>query len=1301
MGGARRHSPEPTKIPAAEEPLDGSGGNAGTNWGESDVGSSRRDIVIRAQPTAPRIGVADEAVCGSAPTAFVRSFGVSRRPQSGAVSHGSPLGLVEQPHLGNTVAREKQEAVQDLPRGREEPSGDETNDVSAGVLIEAGKPAVNTLAPTPIHTTELDRQIVPYLGNGGAAVWRTECATVQTVDIAFPAEPRSSLSQDGATPPQPKLDLKSHRSGGRGGSSSDRPSVRYEMTAQATDDDVSRASSPGACIRERLDDRSVSSLLRRCHPPPRAPSAKGATMRGGSGWIDGEGPNDENRMVPFSFGRSVVNNVASEIEKGVTAVGGTPPLWGKGDALGPEKPSEGECSAQPETCQRQHVLGPTGSAPTGTRLCLPRQESTSTCPNAAKVLRATKPFTGARLPEKQEGHGEGVVSAEPRTLRVSSPQIAAACTRDVVCVDDQPDDKVLASLVGKPVSKRSGRRDVGGRTTLPRTVSDEYRGHIASDRQPEDGTLVPLEGHGRDIGEPRMPAWRGNAAGPSAEESRARSALQELPRRRSDALTVTASSSDSPGPSTSPSSPCLLLPLPCTPSLLQLEATGEAVMHGNGREKGEVCPAEPMAPAVSLGGDILEGSTTRTAPTGPLAASSAAEFSRQAASSEGLPLSPPALRSKQPIVATVGVGVELGSRAGLDSSVEQFSPPTTDKDASSPLPPPLVHYRRPYWSTGVDAASKAGIDRENAEHSCMTPAAPPDNQAQGASQAAAETAPAIAKHERIANSAIDDRQPLREGQQQQQQQHGLESAMDLGSHVEPIARSSDQSDGSNFARKGGLQRHLQRYPPPPGPPPSPIRALRQGNTSPKTASSSISRRHRERSARGQDCGRLTNQVVAEGTIAISPPTTTEDEAHDLYYRSPRSRKNKGRSTTADSQEDTALLDLAEVAVSWLPPPTPPPPEARRRRRQRASMPPPSTSSPCPSDCNVEGSTGTPPSPPPPCPRNGGSVGGKKDGYGEDSNKHSWMSRDSSRWAYGRCQSVARVDGTPPKDGCRGEMRPTGGATAATETTTPAEEHKDTDGRRGGEEFSGELLGNRNLEESGGWAGSDEGSAARRRAGEVLARISALEVYFDRVEDQVVRTPPAPATAGNQVPERVTLSKGRSSDAAESNSCSDSTLGVGKRGGQGEILLADVETTQTEGHTGDDSSRALARGDRPSSPSPLPKDAQTRTHKKDDDKEEVLSSEECAVANFGLRTSAPRRPNDAAAVPPAMPELSLLEEGRGTLSRGFEVCDIGNGAGVSRGGNGDSSSGGTNEQHNKFYFDVGRTMMLDTFHAAGR
>lgn len=253
--------------------------------------------------------------------------------------------------------------------------------------------------------------------------------------------------------------------------------------------------------------------------------------------------------------------------------------------------------------------------------------------------------------------------------------------------------------------------------------------------------------------------------------------------------------------------------------------------------------------------------------------------------------------------------------------------------------------------------------------------------------------------------------------------------------------------------------------------------------------------------------------------------------------------------TADRQEDTALLDLAEVAVSWLPPPTPPPPEARRRRRQRASMPPPSPSSPSRSDCNVEGSIGSPrPSPPPPCPRNDGPVNGEKDGNGEDSNEHSWASRDSSRWTYGRCQSVARVDGMPPKDGCRSEMQWTGGATTATVSTTPAEEHEDTDEQRGVEGSSGEVRGNRNLEERGGWAGSDEGSAAKRRADEVLARIAALEVYFDRVEGQVVRTPPAPATDRAQVPERVTLSKGRSSGAAaESNTCSNPTPGEGNRG----------------------------------------------------------------------------------------------------------------------------------------------------------
>lgn len=148
------------------------------------------------------------------------------------------------------------------------------------------------------------------------------------------------------------------------------------------------------------------------------------------------------------------------------------------------------------------------------------------------------------------------------------------------------------------------------------------------------------------------------------------------------------------------------------------------------------------------------------------------------------------------------------------------------------------------------------------------------------------------------------------------------------------------------------------------------------------------------------------------------------------------------------------------------------------------------------------------------------------------------------------------------------------------------------------------------------------------------------------------------------------------------------------------MLADVETVQIESHTGGDSSKDLARGDRPSSPPPLPKDTQTRTHQKDDGEEEVLSSEEYAVANSGLRATAPPRPNDAVAVSPAMLELSLMEAGRETISRGFEVCNVGNGAEASRGGNGGSSSG--KEQQSKFYFDVGRKMMLDTFErTAGR
>lgn len=61
-----------------------------------------------------------------------------------------------------------------------------------------------------------------------------------------------------------------------------------------------------------------------------------------------------------------------------------------------------------------------------------------------------------------------------------------------------------------------------------------------------------------------------------------------------------------------------------------------------------------------------------------------------------------------------------------------------------------------------------------------------------------------------------------------------------------------------------------------------------------------------------------------------------------------------------------------------------------------------------------------------------------------------------------------------------------------------------------------LGGNRDRRErdrKGGWANSYEGSAAKRRADEVLARIAALEVSFDRVEERAVATPPANVVRG--------------------------------------------------------------------------------------------------------------------------------------------------------------------------------------------
>ena len=80
---------------------------------------------------------------------------------------------------------------------------------------------------------------------------------------------------------------------------------------------------------------------------------------------------------------------------------------------------------------------------------------------------------------------------------------------------------------------------------------------------------------------------------------------------------------------------------------------------------------------------------------------------------------------------------------------------------------------------------------------------------------------------------------------------------------------------------------------------------------------------------------------------------------------------------------------------------------------------------------------------------------------------------------------------------------------------------------GGKESSTHPLGcsrdrdrGRERDRKGGWTNSYEGSAAKRRADEVLARIAALEVSFDRVEEErtAIATPPANAVRGGGAPE---------------------------------------------------------------------------------------------------------------------------------------------------------------------------------------
>lgn len=242
-----------------------------------------------------------------------------------------------------------------------------------------------------------------------------------------------------------------------------------------------------------------------------------------------------------------------------------------------------------------------------------------------------------------------------------------------------------------------------------------------------------------------------------------------------------------------------------------------------------------------------------------------------------------------------------------------------------------------------------------------------------------------------------------------------------------------------------------------------------------------------------------------------PPTIDLAGEDDNSYASSPRPFQEGRSVSTNGQEDAALLDLAGVAVCWLPPPTPPPPEARRRQRARQPSPSPIVPPSC--TPRVGGGARLPPPPPSPLPfpQNCSAREGEK--------KRCW--REGPKEKEGEDQIRRDADAEDvykgePHVGYRSSARRSEGEGPA---TTRAESESNTDAKESPSHFLGDNRDRRKKDrKEGGWAGSYERSAAKRRADEVLARIAALEVSFDRVEEQAVVTPPANAIYGARVPE---------------------------------------------------------------------------------------------------------------------------------------------------------------------------------------
>lgn len=190
-----------------------------------------------------------------------------------------------------------------------------------------------------------------------------------------------------------------------------------------------------------------------------------------------------------------------------------------------------------------------------------------------------------------------------------------------------------------------------------------------------------------------------------------------------------------------------------------------------------------------------------------------------------------------------------------------------------------------------------------------------------------------------------------------------------------------------------------------------------------------------------------------------------------------------------------LLGLSVAVVRWLPPPTPPPPEARRRRqqqRQRLRKPSPSpTVPPTPCATRVVGENAR--TPPPPYPRNRDAGDGNDTGRREESEDK----EGSYHSGTGVGSNLEHVDESGP--------RRTGGTRMG---TTRADGAGNPNGQvpEGLPQLPLDDRDHREAVAKGGWASSCEGSAARRCAEEVLARIAALETSFDRVEEQIMGTP---------------------------------------------------------------------------------------------------------------------------------------------------------------------------------------------------